>query len=293
MILTAEWETEQTGPTVSTIRVKCREHQEWEQWVLLSAVRHLDNPKTDLNMQRRHLDQAKERNACVIDIGDLFDAMQGKGDRRSMKQDLKDEHKRNDYLGSLIREGTQFFEPYAAQLALIGTGNHESGVLKNHELDLTGQLVDRLKDKGSPVILGGYRGWIRFLFNASGKSHFRQAFKLHYNHGSGGGGPVTKGVIGTNRRATYLPDADIVVGGHIHEAWMVEQRRARLNDLGAEYSDEQVHICLPTYKDEFFGTSSGYHHENERPPKPLGAWWLRFFYDWRAKKIKFETQRAK
>ena len=47
-------------------------------WVLLSFDRHHDNPKSDNVMELRHLRQAKERNAVIIDGGDLFCAMQGK-----------------------------------------------------------------------------------------------------------------------------------------------------------------------------------------------------------------------
>lgn len=41
-------------------------------WVLLSFDRHHDNPKSDNRMERRHLEQARERNAIIIDGGDLF-----------------------------------------------------------------------------------------------------------------------------------------------------------------------------------------------------------------------------
>ena len=50
---------------------------EWEQWVLLTSDRHWDNPKSDHALQIKHLIQAVERNAIIIDAGDLYCAMQG------------------------------------------------------------------------------------------------------------------------------------------------------------------------------------------------------------------------
>lgn len=285
-----DWLVEETGPTVATIKYKKRPGKGWERWVLLSADRHHDNPHSDQAMEKRHLDQAKERGAAIIDVGDLFCAMQGRGDRRGRKGDTREEDSVPDYLGAMVRSATNFYAPYAENFAVLGVGNHETSAIQHYHFDLTQALVDRLRDKGSRAIRGGYRGWVRFQFN-NGK-HFNKTLRLYFSHGAGGGGPVTKGVIGTNRRAVWLPDADLVVGGHIHEAWMLEMCRCRLNKDGVEYVDDQTHLCIPTYKQEFT-VKEGYHVENERPPKPLGAWWLRFFQDGHNGPIKFECTRAK
>jgi len=115
-------------------------------------------------------------------------------------------------------------------------------------------------------------------------------FNLNYTHGYGGGGPVTKGVIQANRKAVYLPDAHFCVSGHIHEHWLMTQSRERLTRSGETKIDEQVHVCLPTYKEEYL-MGEDFHRERGRPPKPLGAYWLRFFYD--ADDINYEFIRAK
>ena len=44
----------------------------WEQWFLLSSDRHWDNPHSDWALQKEHLDLARERNAKVLDFGDLM-----------------------------------------------------------------------------------------------------------------------------------------------------------------------------------------------------------------------------
>jgi hypothetical protein len=286
------WSVETTSHAVATIRIPYQPVNSWEQWGLLSSDRHIDNPKSDTALQKRHLDLAKERNAFIIDTGDLFCAMQGKFDKRSYKPDLKDENKSGDYLGSLVRSGLDLFTPYRDNLAVIGEGNHESAIRKRAEFDLTSALVERLQDRGAQVVRGGYRFWVQFKFDS--KNGKRQSYNMYCSHGGGGGGPVTKGVIKTNRRAVYLPDAHIVAGGHIHESWLVELTRARLSSHGREYQDTQTHISLPTYKQEFLGADAGFHHENERPPKPIGAWWIRFYHDrMKSKHIQYELRRAK
>ena len=50
----------------------------WEQWFLLSSDRHHDNAHTNWAMETRHLDEAVQKNAGILDFGDLFCAMQGK-----------------------------------------------------------------------------------------------------------------------------------------------------------------------------------------------------------------------
>lgn len=244
-------------------------------------------------MQRRHLDQAVERGAFVFDLGDLFCAMQGRSDPRSCKADLRDEHRTGDYLGELVRGAVNFLSPYGKNIAILAKGNHETKIAKHMELDLTRALVDRLNDNGSPAVMGGYRGWVRLMFEDSTKTAgARQSVVIAYTHGSGGAAPVTKGVIKTNRRAIMYPDAQISLSGHIHEAWSFPICRMRLSPQGREYVDEQLHLCIPTYKDELTDQGEGFAVEGEHSPKPLGAWWLRFHWARDESKVKFEAMRA-
>ena len=254
---------------------------EWEQWVLLTSDRHWDNPKSDHALQIKHLDQAVERNAIIIDAGDLYCAMQGKYDKRSSKSDLRPEHQVSIYLDSLIQTGAEFFAPYAKNFAVVAAGNHETAIKKRHETDLTERFCSTVNYiSGETIHNGGYSGFVRFRlvnFVEGKRQSYSRNMTLHYSHGYGGGGPVTKGVIQTNRKATYLPDADIVISGHVHESWQIELMRVRVGKSKI-YHDTQTHICLPTYKEEFETGFGGWHVERGAPPKPIGAVWLRFYY---------------
>ena len=246
------------------------------QWFLLSADRHWDNPKSDQELQLKHLHQARERGAGIIDIGDLFCAMQGRYDPRGTKSDVRPEHAKGDYLDQLVNTGAQFFAPFAENFIQISQGNHESSILKRLETDLTTRLVERINTMGGTHIhRAGFSGWVVFKARTHGAAVDTR--RLNWHHGYGGDAPVTKGVIQTNRMAVYLPDADFVLTGHTHNEWVFPIPRLRINTHGAVYHDEQLHLKCPTYKEEYCDGHSGWHIERGGPPKPVGALWLRFY----------------
>ncbi len=267
--------------------------QKFEQKFLLTSDRHWDNPHSDQNLQKRHLELAKRYQAGVIDIGDLFCAMQGKYDKRSKKDDLRVEHKVPDYLDALVHTATDFFAPYAVNIITLGMGNHETGILKHHETNLTNNLVNSLNQrKQTKIYNGGYSGWLifKFLHKRTGKVQFK---KLWYIHGYGGGGPVTRDLIQTNRKAVYTPDADIVITGHTHDEWIMPIVRQRITDDGVQYLHEQVHVKIPTYKDEYNDGFDGFHIEKGRPPKPVGAIWMKFHKETATSKIEVDFSKAR
>lgn len=259
---------ERTGRNVITLRHAGVESG-WQQRYLLISDVHLDNPHCQQHLLRRHLDEAKDSGAGVMCIGDFLDVMGGRTDPRRSKGGVRPEHNEDAYLDRVVDSAVSFLDPYRDSLVFLADGNHETAIRRNLETDLLARVCAAL---GAEHM--GYSGWVRFLFSGGPRSQRR----MFYHHGAGGGGEVTRGVIGTNRRAVYLSNADIVATGHIHEAWQLEIAQHRLNDAGRELRDSQWHIQLPTYKDEF-DLSGGYHIEKGRPPKPLGGWWLKYFYD--------------
>jgi len=246
----------------------------WEQWVLITADRHHDNAKCLWDLETKHLKQAKERNALICDFGDLMCLMQGKWDKRSDISQCRPEHREGRYIDSVISTAVDFFKPYADNWAFCSPGNHETSILKHHETDPTARFVEGMRDAGASLLVkGDYAGFIRFRAERSERKSSRLV--LGYHHGYGGGGPVTKGTIQTNRMSTYLPDCNLVVSGHVHEKWALQIDRSRLSHVGKPYLDRQVHLKIPGYKDEY-SSFNGWHIERGGTPKPLGAWWLKF-----------------
>jgi hypothetical protein len=261
-------------------------------------------------MEKRHLEEAKERNAVILDYGDLFCAMQGKFDRRASKDDIRPEHQSGNYLDRLVSTATDFYAPYAKNFAIMGPGNHETAMLKHHETNLTERLVERLNmATGSEIKTGGYSGWVKFKFTygkeqsdgsdlkITGGQKCMDSKNLWYHHGYGGDAPVTKGTIQTGRQAVYVPDAHFVCTGHTHNEWIFPIQRVRLKDSGLLYHDEQLHIKTPGYKEEYEDGYGGWHIERGGPPKPNGAMWIRFWWkkcaDPKTRGVQYEVTRAK
>lgn len=245
-----------------------------ERWFLLQSDVHWDNPACQRELFIKHLKQARERDAAILDNGDFFCAMHGKWDKRANKSDLRPEHQCGDYLDALVRTGVGELEPYADLLTIRGQGNHETSVLKRHETNLVERLVERLRLKSDSVRLGGYSGYV--VFDVTYRGTRRQPIKLFYHHGFGGGGPVTRGVIQTNRQAVFLADADVVLTGHTHDSWQMPIARVKLNqDNTSIVHTRQVHVRAAGYKEEYGDGYGGWHIERGAGPKPTGAVWMR------------------
>ena len=252
----------------------------WEQWFLISGDRHHDNKSCLRDLELKHLKQAKERDALIIDVGDLFCAMQGKYDPRASMDDIRPEDVGADYLDRIVKHAAEDYGPFAKNFVLIGEGNHESAILKHHHTSLISGLVHRLNsDHKGQVFQGGFGGWIRMQFIA--RKTVTKSIMVKYHHGSGGGNsPVTRGTIQTNRQAVYQPDANILINGHTHDAYHVPIARERCSQDLVVGSDIVHFLRTPTYKDDYGDGRSGWWIEKGYPPKPKGCIWMQLTYDY-------------
>jgi len=258
-------------------------------WLLYMADVHWDNPACRRDLLKRHLDQARARDAQVFVFGDLFCAMQGKYDKRAHKAGIRPEHNVDNYLDAIVDDAAAWWSPWAERVSLVSPGNHETSILRRNETDLTARFVETLRGHyGATTEAGTYQGWIR---NMTADKSYRQAIKTRYHHGHGGGGVVTKGTLWPQRRAAWWPDADIIVTGHIHEQWSFPVTRERLTSSGRIVTDTQLHLSLPTYKDEQ-ACGGGWAVEGGQPPKPLGAYWVRVYWDCAAERYRWSEERA-
>jgi hypothetical protein len=256
----------------------------WEHWFLLSSDRHHDSEGCNRELEIEHLEMVQERKGHVLDFGDIFDCMQGKYDPRRSYPEMRPEYleamikTKTGYLDVIGKDAVQFYKKYAEHFLLISQGNHETAILSHNDTDLIDRLVYGLNTEAKTQIhKGTYGGWVRFCFKIQ-KTQC-ESLNLKYFHGSGGGGPVTKGTIQSNRQAVFLPDAGIVVNGHIHENWLLALSRERLSEAGKVSQDIQYHVRTGTYKNDYGDGSGGWHVERGAPPKPMGAVWMRLYYD--------------
>lgn len=239
---------------------------------MLSDI-HWDNPKCDLALLKHHLEYCKTHNIKVVINGDFFCLMQGRGDNRRNKSDIRAEHNNAMYLDSIVNTAVEWFTPYAETLLLIGYGNHETGIIKYQETDILRRFVDLLNFQNKTnVQVGGYGGWIivRQLIHTCAVST-----KIKYYHGSGGGGIVTKGALNLTRALETYEDYDVFAMGHIHENSCRNDVRDTLRynaKEGYKVKQKQIHSMLTgTYKEEYGEGHHGWHVERGAPPKPLGG----------------------
>lgn len=266
------------APKAADYAVICRKVFERGEdfWVLLMSDLHWDSPETQLWLLKQHLDQAKERNAIVIDIGDMLDVMGSRWDKRGTHGSVRPEHSKHDYLDSLVDSCADWLKPYREQIKVVGTGNHEAKIVKVVGTDLTRRVVDRLNSDGGEIIRTGYEFWVRFMFTTS--SGCKRGFRLKCSHGFGGSSPVTKGTINAQRMGADIDGADIIATGHIHQKWTLPGVVETLEDNTSRVIlRERIHVQLGSYKCDFRTDGAPtWHMQGNRQPKPLGGCWLHF-----------------
>jgi len=240
---------------------------------MLSDI-HWDNPKCDWDLLKKHLDYCVSENIPIMFNGDFFCLMQGKGDRRGNKSDIRPEHNNAKYLDSIVETAVEWFSPYAHLMTVVGYGNHETAIIKWQETDVLQRFVDLLNYKNNTnVYTGGYGGWLVVRSSLHGTS--RSCIKIKYFHGSGGGGVVTKGALNLTRALEMYEGFDVFTMGHIHENSCRNDVRDTIDHsskVGYRNVLKDIHLMLTgTYKEEYQDGSKGWHVERGAPPKPVGG----------------------
>lgn len=242
--------------------------------ILLISDIHWDNPKCKRDLLKSHLDEALKINADILLNGDTFCLMQGAYDPRKNKNDIRPEHNKANYLDAVVDTAIDWFAPYAHLIKVVGYGNHETNILKRQETDVIKRFVEGLNAKmGTDIQIGGYGGWILYKF-VRGGSNSSILYRIKYFHGSGGGGPVTKGSIQFNRMSTMVENADMIWMGHVHESQELTYTVERMNSANVVDLRDILMVRTPTYKEEYNEGKGGWHVERGAPPKPLGGRWL-------------------
>ena len=251
--------------------ITCQSGQEF----LLISDLHWDNPHCDRGLLKNHLDEALRRNAAIILNGDTYCCMGGKYDRRADKSLIRPEHNTDRYFDAIVDTSVEWFAPYAKNILLIGYGNHETAIIKHGETDLLQRFASTLNyATGSAVEVGGYGGTIDIRVQHDNLR--RVNFVVHYYHGAGGGGPVTKGVIQDQRLLASTEGYDLTWMGHVHELYYHQNMIHRYDRSTKTLLQKPIHqLRTATYKEEWDGGYMGFHTERGRGPKPLGGYWMK------------------
>lgn len=236
--------------------------------IMVQSDEHVDSPSHLAALWTSHVERAARHNMPILSMGDMFDAIGGRYDKRRDPAELAAEHlPRRDYYDAVVESVARQLKPYAQHYALLARGNHECSILKHTETDLTQRLADALP--GFRGALGGYTGYVRLRFGQS-YEHL-----IWYSHGKRGSAPVTRGVINTNRRAVWLRDPDTILSGDSHEAWFMPVVRETVTGDTRGWA-AQWHVQMPSYVRNTDTLS--WVAQREFAPKPVGCWLLGFSY---------------
>lgn len=264
---TNRWEVERPDPK-GPVYINIYDFRAGSEFdILLGSDPHTESVHCDRAALKRALGTALENNMPSIWAGDIFDVTNSRNDKRRSGDGLIPELRDKPYIDGVNDYVSGVYSPYAAIMAVIADGNHDTYVSKNIETDLVETLCNRLRDKGSPVQHCGYFTWviIRVYFTKTRWTTRR----LAVYHGFGGSSPVTKGVIDTARIGVYLPDADVTLMGHTHTAYVVPVQRMRINAVGRTYEDKCLHIRTPGFKNHWLH-AGGWAVEKGIAPSPRG-----------------------
>lgn len=238
---------------------------------------HIDAANTDHGRIREELQEAKRLGDRILVNGDVFDAIIPKDIKRARQSS---QHPRlqgkDDVMGEALDWAEEIFDPVREQLYMIGVGNHEDSIIKYHGFDPTHALISRLQRNGSPVVYGDYCGWIIQRFDIG---NARQSWHCHYHHGGGGNSPVTKGIIGFQRKSSWIDGADCIWEGHKHNRIIDWHRIACAPNASGYVSNyDRLHVMSGGYMDiqqgygQTGGRKSQYAEDWGVGPQSKGGW---------------------
>ena len=250
----------------------------FEAWVLVRGDAHFDSEFADHQLEISHLEQAKERDAAVIDLGDLWSAMQGVHDPRRRSDEGLDEYEQVDYFDHLVAGAERRYHPYAENWAVQLMGNHEAKVLTHEQTNLVRRFVARMRKHGSQAVACDTEQWLRFWFSegeSGGEKRRSQSIDAYAVHGVGGAAQVTKGTIQMERRQAWV-NADMILSGHVHTPLHVPAVRVGLNQYGNIERQRVDHIQVSGYETGREGRSSYLKKKGIRDQLAI-AYWIHFY----------------
>lgn len=239
---------------------------------------HIDSKHCCTEQLKSILDFCLKHNIIVHHIGDLFDVMQGRNDKRGSKSSLIPELQGGDYFTRVLDYAENFFAPYASILGVFSYGNHETAITTKVEIDLLAMFVQRMKTiYHSPIKLGGYSGYILTSFLKRGQNKTIEATMTAFFRHSGGSRGVETGSALSARRMPHVGDADMYFSGDTHQGYIIPRMRTRNSALGKFEQYLTWHISIPCMKDEYVDGWGGWHIETDKEPRPRGIVLVRFF----------------
>lgn len=249
-------------------------------WLLVTSDDHFDSKECDRGWLKRIHEEANARRAVIFKLGDVFDAMGGKYDRRTVRSELRPEYQSSDsYFTDILRDAIKFYRKY--NVAFVSLGNHEDSVRRRHDTNLAQELA-----AGLGATYGDYDGWITILpVRKDGEKPRDGSFTIRYSHGAGGYAPVTGGITQTGRTQASFPFADIYLSGHNHRQWLFSIPVEYPNSHGRLVYKKTYHLKLGTSKQR-----GPFARRKGLGVPAIGWWWIKIYYDATEQRYKLKPE---
>lgn len=175
---------------------------------------HIDSNSHNREQLIEDLDEAVELDADIIIGSEVFSNIIPKDYIRYTRG--KDRGDVDAKINATLNMAYELLRPYVNRIVAIGTGNHDSSIVKYNAFDPVQMLLFMLqqdRDNNLPHIIHmGYTGMFQITFR---QGQHAVSDTWWYHHGKGGGAPVTKGMIDANR-VIQSWFADVYWLGHKH-----------------------------------------------------------------------------
>ena len=192
---------------------------------------HIGSPHCKWNQVKARVDYVKNTpNAYAVLGGDLIN--------NSTRDSVGDCYSEPLTPQQQIDKSIELFRPIKDKILGVTTGNHERRTLKKHGVDVTQCMCSALGivDRYDPVA-----GLIFLQFGkrttcCDETTEQRNnnigapiQYTIYFTHGDGNGGRTLGGKVNGLERRTNIIDADIIMCGHTHQAFITYESRFRIN----------------------------------------------------------------
>jgi hypothetical protein len=249
-------------------------------WFLASDL-HLGHVACDVRRIQREFGRAVELGANILVNGDVFDAVTTGDKRFTPGQTIPRITEARDSYRATIEYGAEILAPYAANIRVIGIGNHEEAWLKYRQSEPVAGTINLLNARGANIYHGGIAGFVMSLLDIpSGKGKpLTLSHSLHYHHGAGGDAPITGGLIAANRSMVAWI-ADTHTEGHRHNKLQREYAVGECSAYGKVKIKTVSCVMTGSYLKNYYHDGTGgaldytYAESSNHPPKPMGGQFL-------------------
>ena len=141
---------------------------------------HFGAPNVDYARMLEDLEEAKRNNDRILLDGDIFDMILPGDVKRYIPEALATPLQgRSNIVNVIVKYAAEFLKPYATQIDMIATGNHEESVMKYHHVDPVQLLVGKLNENPGADVYHGARLLHLWVQGLSDKGASRRGAKRH------------------------------------------------------------------------------------------------------------------